>query len=206
MKNVWRKLFGRHIDQVTPQAYNRSMSSADKNQTYLVPTSIRDVLKENPVEAIEILRKAGVDTASFAKELSLSRKNVQSKYNLSDIDASAVEHVFWYAYDLEREVEGLIVTPGVARGADKGYMQNLVNGLTFSQKISILESIYPFSGERAAHNFFKILRKVQGLRNSVAHGRFSELKYKNVHLGDLDGQFKMIADLGDAMGALKILN
>ena len=50
-------------------------------------------------------------------------------------------------------------------------MDVMVGKLHFGDKIGIIEELY--SGKK--NNFIKLMRKIQNMRNDVAHGRFDDL-------------------------------
>ncbi|MBP9782111.1 MAG: hypothetical protein KBC50_00010 [Candidatus Pacebacteria bacterium] len=73
-------------------------------------------------------------------------------------------------------------------------METLVQSLYFSQKISVMEKHL----SKKDNPFLKMLRKIQNLRNHIAHGRLNDLIYEDYSLSSGEGQLKLITDLMNA--------
>ena len=71
-------------------------------------------------------------------------------------------------------------------------MNKIVDRRHFGDKISLISDLY--IKEPKKDKFVKILWKVNDLRNSMAHGRFDELKYEGHHLSALKGQLKIVTN------------
>lgn len=66
--------------------------------------------------------------------------------------------------------------------------------LHFGEKIKIIEELHTDKKD----SFVRLMRKIQDMRNDIAHGRFDNLKYGGYHLSDNRGKIKLIANLRDA--------
>ncbi|MEK7552286.1 MAG: hypothetical protein AAB534_02605 [Patescibacteria group bacterium] len=155
------------------------------------------MIKENPSEFIKFLEDTGIDFDKTANELDIARKLVQLKYSMDKKSINAVEFVFWFSYFVEREAQDLIVEPEVQLGARRRAVQILTDKLHFGDKISVISELYVENPKK--DKFISLMRKVQDLRNAVAHGRFSELEYDGLDLADARGQLKILADLMNAL-------
>lgn len=135
----------------------------------------------------------GMDWSGLDKDI--IRKIVKKRYSLSDDQFEAVDFIFWIAYFVEREAGDLIVSPEVEVGARQIAMEAIVSKLYFGDKIKIIEELYADKRD----SFVKLMRKIQDMRNNIAHGRFDNLNYAGYHLSDNRGKMKLIADLRDAL-------
>lgn len=137
------------------------------------------------------IEKESINFESTNIKLDLGRLLVRDRYKINDDDIEAVEFIFWISYYLERLTEDSIVA---GQGGAEGWkgIQNIINKLHFGDKIAILSDLYFEKGKK--DDFTKFLRKINDLRNSVAHGRFSELTYEGHRLSDSKGQQKLIND------------
>lgn len=127
-------------------------------------------------------------------KLDLGRRLVRERYKINDDGIEAVEFVFWIVYFLERLTQDMIIGAECKVGARREAIQKIVEKLHFGDKISIVSDLYVKNPNNDA--LVKLLRKVNDLRNNVAHGRFSELIYGGHHLSDSKGQLKLINDFG----------
>ncbi|MEK6935467.1 MAG: hypothetical protein AABW67_01645, partial [Nanoarchaeota archaeon] len=89
----------------------------------------------------------------------------------------------------------LIIDPQVFIGAPKKTMESLVSKLHFGEKIKVMEELYIST----KNPFIKFMRKVQDMRNDIAHGRFNNLKYGGYDLSDNRGKIKLLAELRDSL-------
>jgi len=158
---------------------------------------IMKMLKKNPDEFIKLLEKKKIDFDKFGSELDIARKMIQDRFLMKKKDIDAVEFVFWFTYYVEREVQDLIVGPEVQLGGRKEAIQLIVDKLNFRDKISIISKLHIKNPKK--NKFIKLLNKVNNLRNSVAHGRFDELKYGGYMLSDARGQLKITTNLMNAL-------
>lgn len=164
-----------------------------------IPTTeeLMQMVKDSPAKFIKYLEENGIDFDKTAVELDLARKMVTKKYSMDDKSIRAVEFVFWFAYLVEREAQDLIIEPEVYSGARREAIQILTDKLHFGDKISVISELYVKYPKK--DEFLRLMRKVQDLRNAIAHGRFDELKYDSLDLGDARGQLKITADLMNAL-------
>ena len=120
---------------------------------------------------------------------------VKKRYSLTDSELDTVDFVFWISYFIERTAEELIIEPQVLVGAPRKTMESVVNKLHFGEKIKVIEELYISTKD----TFIKFMRKVQDMRNDIAHGRFNNLKYGGYDLSDNRGKIKLVAELRDSL-------
>lgn len=154
---------------------------------------IRKLVDGDPDVLINKMAEYGIDFSGLDKDI--ARIMVKEQFSLTDNEFDAVDFVFWMSYFVERTAEELIIDPQVAIGAPKRTMESVVSKLHFGEKIKVMEELYVPSKD----TFLKLMRKVQDLRNEVAHGRFNNLKYGGYHLNDNRGKMKLLADLRDSL-------
>lgn len=169
--------------------FNKNMDTLEEKMMKMI--------KENPSQFIKFLEDNGIDFDKTAQELDMARKLVQERYSMNKKDISAVEFIFWFSYFVEKEAQDLIIEPEIQSGARREAVQILTDKLHFGDKISAISDLYVQNPKK--DKFITLMRKVQDLRNAVAHGRFSELKYDNLDLSDARGQLKIVADLMNAL-------
>jgi hypothetical protein len=147
----------------------------------------------DPDALIKKMEEMGIDPSGLDKNI--AKKMVKKRFSLTDDQFEAVDFIFWISYFIEREAEELIIFPEVQIGAREKAMKTIINKLNFGDKIKIIEELY--TGKK--DEFVKLMRKIQNMRNDIAHGRFSDLNYGNYHLSDNKGKLKLIANLKDAL-------
>lgn len=140
----------------------------------------------------KIQKKENINLGSLKIKSNLGRRLVQNKCKINDDDIETVEFIFWVVYYLERITEEFIVGVECRVGARQEPFQMIVDKLHFGDKISIFSDLYAKNSDK--NDFVKFLRKVNDLRNAVAHGRFSELVYKGQLLSDTKGQTVLVED------------
>ncbi len=154
---------------------------------------IEKLVDGNPDELIKKAEELGIDIGGFGKDI--ARKLVKERFLLTDDQLEAVDFIFWVAYFVEKEAEGLIIFPEVQVGARKVAIEALVDKLHFGDKIKIIEELYVGKKD----NFVKLMRIIQDMRNNIAHGRFDNLSYGGYSLSDNRGKLKLIANLRDVL-------
>jgi hypothetical protein len=139
----------------------------------------------------QVTEEESINFKDNKNKLNLACILVRDRYKLSEEDIEAVEFIFWISYYLERLTEDSIFA---GQGGVEGWMgiQNIIDKLHFGDKISVLSDLYFEKGKK--DDFIKFVRKINDLRNAVAHGRFSELTYRGNRLSDSKGQWKLIND------------
>ncbi|MEX0917642.1 MAG: hypothetical protein WDZ93_00635 [Candidatus Paceibacterota bacterium] len=152
---------------------------------------IEKLVDGDPDTLIQKAEELGIDFSSLDEDI--ARTMVQQRFSLTNQQFKAVDFVFWIAYLVEREAKDLIVYPEVQVGARQKAMEALVNRLHFGDKIKIIEELY--TGKKDA--LVKLMRRIQDMRNDIAHGRFDNLTYEGYHLSDNRGKLKLIANLRD---------
>jgi len=165
------------------------MSSMEEEMMQLV--------KEDPSKFIRYLEEHNLDFNQIGVELDIARHIVRDKYKMNDGSIAAVEFVFWFSYFVERETQDLIVEPEVQIGGRRESIEKLVDKLHFGDKISIISDLYVQNPKK--DRFITLMRKVQDLRNDVAHGRFDKLLYDGYELSSARGQLKILGDLMNAL-------
>ena len=145
----------------------------------------------DPYVLISTAEKLGIDLGHLDEDI--AKNIVKERFSITDEQIKAVDFVFWIAYFVEREAETLITSPEVHIGARETATETIVSKLHFGDKIKIIEELY--TGKKS--EFTKLMRKIQNMRNDVAHGRFENLKYGGYHLSDNRGKLILIADLRD---------
>lgn len=152
---------------------------------------IKKLIGGNPHTLIEEGEKLGINWNDLDKDI--SKKIVEERFHLTDEQFEAVDFVFWIAYYIEKEAESLIIYPEIGAGARQVAMETIISKLHFGDKIKIIEELH--SGKK--DKFIKLMRKIQDMRNDVAHGRFDNLQYGGYYLNDNRGKLILIADLRD---------
>lgn len=155
---------------------------------------IKKLLDGDPDVLIKRAEESGIDLNSVLDK-NIAKTMVGKRFALTNEQFEAVDFVFWVAFFVEKEAEDLIVFPEVGAGARKEAMDALVGKLYFGDKIKIIEELYV--GEK--DDFIKLMRKIQNMRNDVAHGRFVNLNYGGYSLSDNRGKLKLIANLRDSL-------
>jgi hypothetical protein len=145
-----------------------------------------DILSKNPEEFLKLYYIKEEEGNNVAKEL------VKIKYGISEDNIKAIEFCFWFCYHAEMLTQKIITGIEIKSGARKESIEKIINKLHFGDKISLMSELYSKSPK--IKNTVKVLWKINDLRNSIAHGRFNELKYGNYHLSKLTGQIKIMTD------------
>ena len=154
---------------------------------------LKKLIDGDPRILIETAEKLGVDLGGLNKDI--AKHLVRGKFSITDNQFEAVDFIFWIAYLVEREAGELIIYPEVQIGARKEAMEAIVSKLHFGEKIKVIEELY--TGKK--DDFIKLMRKIQDLRNDVAHGSFDNLKYGGYNLSDNKGRVMLIANLRDVL-------
>ncbi len=161
------------------------------------PDKLTEFFFSKPDEALRMIEEAGVDFEEARSELDVGRNLVRERWSVGNQSIHAVEFVFWISYYIEREIRSLIIEPEVKVGARKLAIEKIVDKLHFGDKISIISDLYITNPKK--DEFIKLVRKIQDLRNDVAHGRFDNLNYSDYSLSNLKGQIKLIIDLRNSL-------
>jgi len=154
---------------------------------------LENLIDGNPEDFFRECENKGIDLQEMNKDI--ARSMVGDKFNIDQSKFDAVDFIFWMSYLIERDVEDLIIKPEVGVGARSVALQAIVNKLHFGDKIKIVEELHLDKKNK----LIKLMRAVQNLRNDVAHGRFSELKYREYELHDNKGKIKLIFDYKNAL-------
>ncbi len=154
---------------------------------------IKKLIDGDPDALIEKAQNLGIDFSDLQKDI--AKEMVRKRFSLTDDQFEAVDFIFWIAYFVEREAEDLIVYPEVQIGARKKAMEVLINKLHFGDKIKVIEELYTDKKDELV----KLMRKIQDMRNDIAHGRFENLNYGGYNLSDNRAKLKLIANLRDVM-------
>ncbi len=159
-----------------------------------------ELLGGNVDKAIKDLESQGLDFDSVTKGIDFGRKIVAEKFSINERDMRAVEFVFWVSYYIEKEIEDLIVSPQVQSGtSNEEILKIMLEDRSLGQKISLIEKMYPESESR---EMLKVFRKIQNLRNDIAHGRVQNLTYGGYSLSGA-GQVKLLNHLASSMTSVK---
>ncbi len=154
-------------------------------------------LLSNPEDLFKYFNTKGVDLNEIKKRIDSGRSIVRKAYKMTDTEIEAVEFCFWFSYFVERETQDLIAYPEIMLGARPEAINKIIDRLHFGDKISLISDLY--TKEPKKDKFLKMLWKVNDLRNSMAHGRFDELKYEGYHLSDVKGQLKIVSDFKNSL-------
>lgn len=154
---------------------------------------IKKLVNGDPDILIKKAGEMGIDFSGLNKDI--AKEIVRKRFSLTEDQFEAVDFIFWIAYFVEREAGDLIVYPEVQIGARKEAMEALVGKLHFGDKIKVIEELY--TGKK--DEFIKLMRKIQDMRNDIAHGRFENLNYGEYSLSDNRARLKLIANLRDAL-------
>lgn len=151
-------------------------------------------LSSDPDKAFETFEKMGTNFDDL-KKLDMGRLLIKEKFKLSENQFEAVEFVFWISYMLERDLEAIIKDVEKARmlNLENPMLEAMLDKLHFGDKISLIQKHY--ATEPDDKNFNSLLWKINDLRNSVAHGRFDELKFGGHELHNPKGQLKLIIEV-----------
>ncbi len=154
---------------------------------------IKKLVDGDPDTLIKKAEELGVDLDGLNKDI--AREMVKKRFSLTSDQFEAVDFIFWIAYFVEREAEDLIIYPETQIGARKEATEALVSKLHFGDKIKVIEELY--TGRK--DEFIKLMRKIQNMRNDIAHGRFEDLNYGGYSLSDNRARIKLIANLRDVL-------
>lgn len=151
-------------------------------------------LSSDPDKAFGVFEKMGTNFDDF-KKLDMVRLLIREKFKLSENQFEAVEFVFWISYMLERNLEAIIKDVEKARmlHLENPMLEAMLDKLHFGDKISLIQKHY--ATEPDDKNFISFLWRINDLRNSVAHGKFDELKFGGYELHDPKGQLKLIIEI-----------
>ncbi len=154
---------------------------------------IRKLVDGDPINLIKVAEEMGIDFGVLDKDI--AKQMVRLRFSITDNQFEAVDFIFWIAYLIEREAEELIIYPEVHIGARKDAMETIVGKLHFGDKINIIEKLYL----EKKNGLIKLMRKIQDLRNDIAHGRFDKLEYCGYDLSDNKGKIMLVANLRDLL-------
>jgi hypothetical protein len=154
---------------------------------------IKKLIDGDPNVLIKKAEDLGMDFSGLSKDI--AKEMVKKEFSITDDQFDSVDFIFWISYFVERTAEDLIIYPEVSSGSRKKAIGVLVNKLHFGEKIKVIEELY--IGEK--NEFVKLMRKVQDMRNDIAHGRFADLNYGGYNLSDNRARLKLIANLRDVL-------
>lgn len=154
---------------------------------------IEKAVSGKAVDLIEFAKKNGIDFSDMGKDF--GRTFVKERFSFTEKQFDSVDFVFWIAYFVEREAGSMIIDHEIHMGARKEAMESVVGKLHFGDKIKIIEELHASKSDP----FVKMMRKIQDLRNSIAHGRFEDLEYGGYGLDDSRGQLILVGDLRDSL-------
>ncbi|MDQ5927928.1 MAG: hypothetical protein QG633_366 [Patescibacteria group bacterium] len=157
------------------------------------PEEIKKLIDGDPDTLIKRAGELGIDFSDMGR--SLARGMVTGKFSLTDEQFETIDFVFWISYFVERAAEEFITFPEVSVGARKEAMDVLIGKLHFGDKIKVIEELYMGKKDK----LIILMRKIQDLRNDIAHGRFDKLDYGGYSLSDNRGKLKLVANLRDAL-------
>lgn len=119
---------------------------------------------------------------------------------------NAVNFVYWFTYTTERRTEEfltrIVMAHVKASKPDEDAVRKLVAAMAENMMMhGKLETMTTtvFNAIPEAKDFLKVYREVKELRNAVAHGDFSRLKYKDKDLLEKSVQEEMYKDFYDAL-------
>jgi hypothetical protein len=154
---------------------------------------IEKLIDGDPDTLIQKAAEMGIDFSGLSTDI--AREAVKKKFSLTQEQFEAVDFIFWMSYMVEKDAEDLIVYPEVQLGARQQAMDVFMERLHFGDKINIIEKLYTNKKD----NLLKLMRKIQDMRNDIAHGRFNNLSYGGYNLSDNRGKLKLIAHYRDVM-------
>jgi len=154
---------------------------------------IKKLIDGDPDILIQKAKEMGIDFSGLNKDI--ARKMIEKKFSFTQEQFEAVDFVFWISYMVEKDAEDLIIYPEVQLGARQIAMDIIMERLHFGDKIRIIEKLYINKKD----NLIKLMRKIQDMRNNIAHGRFDDLDYGGYKLSDNRGKLKLIAHYRDVM-------
>jgi len=156
-------------------------------------SEIEKLVDGDPDTLIQKAAEMGIDFSGLSKDI--AREMVRRKFSLTQEQFEAVDFIFWISYIVEKDAEDLIIYPEVQLGARQVAMDTMMERLHFGDKITIIEKLYTNKKD----NLLKLMRKIQDMRNDIAHGRFDKLNYGGYHLSDNRAKLKLIAHYRDVM-------
>jgi len=154
---------------------------------------IKKLIDGNPDILIKKAEELGIDFKGLDKDI--AKKMAKERYSITEDQFEAVDFIFWVSYFVERASEEFIIYPEVKIGARKEAIEILVGKLNFGGKIKVIEELY--TGKKDP--FIKLMKKIQTMRNNIAHGRFNNLNYGGYDLSDNRARIKLIANLKDTL-------
>ncbi|MGC9968892.1 MAG: hypothetical protein ABSC29_04175 [Minisyncoccia bacterium] len=154
---------------------------------------IGDQFFSDPDAFFSNFEKLGVDFSKI--KLDLGRIMVKKRFGLSDQQIDAVEFVYWMSYFVETELKKMILFVEKGLGGRINMLEIALDKLHFGDKIGLVEL---YNDKGVSDDFIKMCRKMNDLRNHVAHGRFEKLEYAGLSLSGTKGQLKLFADIKNA--------
>lgn len=153
---------------------------------------ISKLILSDPDEAWRKIQSGEIDTSHM--EFNAVKRRVENKF-LTKEQIEAVESVYWATYLVEREVSDMVSSIEKTLG-NTDIVDTMLSRLAFGDKISLMDERYNAGGQ--IKPFVSFAWKVNKLRNSVAHGRYDDLKYEGLDLSDKKCQLKFLIDLVSA--------
>lgn len=134
----------------------------------------------------------------FVKKLQLGKVIVKERFpNLIDEKhEEAINFLFWFIYGIEKETEDSILYVEDKLGKNKEETEEMIDNMTFGQKIDFIEKNY--IKDKGNDLYISFMRNLNKLRNHMSHGRLNELKYGGYFLSEPEAQLKIFADVHNA--------
>ena len=151
----------------------------------------------NQEELFSKLKENGGNLDSI-KKLQLGKVIVKERFpNLIDEKhEEAINFLFWFIYGIEKETEDSILYVEDKLGKNKEETEDMIDNMTFGQKIDFIEKNY--IKDKGNDLYISFMRNLNKLRNHMSHGRLNELKYGGYFLSEPEAQLKIFADVHNA--------
>lgn len=151
----------------------------------------------NPEELFSKIKENG-GNLDFVENLQLGKLIVRERFPglIDEKHEKAINFLFWFIYGIEQEVRNSILYVENRLGKSKQETEEMINGMTFGQKIDFVEKYYIKDKDNDVYISF--MRTLNKLRNHMAHGRLNELNYGGYFLSEPEAQLKIFADVRNA--------
>ncbi|NCU28178.1 MAG: hypothetical protein EOM85_00685 [Candidatus Moranbacteria bacterium] len=158
---------------------------------------ITELFFSDPEKLFSKIKENG-GNLDFVKKLQLGKLVVKERFpNLIDKrHEEAIDFLFWFIYGIEQETRDSILYVEEKLGKDKEKSEEMIDNMTFGQKIDFIEQNY--IKNKGNDLYISFMRNLNKLRNHMSHGRLNELKYGGYFLSEPEAQLKIFADVRNA--------
>lgn len=158
---------------------------------------ITELFFSNPEELFSKIKENG-GNLDFVERLQLGKLIAKERFPglIETKHEKAVDFLFWFIYGIEKETSDSILYVENQLGKDVKDTEEMIDNMTFGQKIDFVEKHYVKNKDNDVYISF--LRTLNKLRNHMAHGRLDKLNYGGYFLSEPEAQLKIFADVRNA--------